>query len=138
MGKIILNEIRVYAFHGCMEEEKKIGSDYIINLEVEIDMINPAKTDDIVDALDYVSLNKIVKEEMSVSSKLLEHVAQRIIDRVLKQFSEVESIEVSVAKQNPPIGGDVGEVCVRLKGWGKDLKRLKFYYFYGMASWPSG
>ena len=115
MGKIILNEIRVYAFHGCMEEEK-IGSDYIVNLEVETDMINPAKTDDIVDAVDYVSLNKIVKEEMSVSSKLLEHVAQRIIDRVLKQFSEVESIEVSVAKQNPPIGGDVGEVCVRLKG----------------------
>ena len=116
MGKIILNEIRVYAFHGCMEEEKRIGSDYIVNLEVETDMINPAKTDDIVDAVDYVSLNKIVKEEMSVSSKLLEHVAQRIIDRVLKQFSEVESIEVSVAKLNPPIGGDVGEVCVRLKG----------------------
>ena len=116
MGKIILNEIRVYAFHGCMEEEKRIGSDYIVNLEVETDMINPAKTDDIVDAVDYVSLYKIVKEEMSVSSKLLEHVAQRIIDRVLNQFSEVESIEVSVAKQNPPIGGDVGEVCVRLKG----------------------
>ena len=116
MGKIILNEIRVYAFHGCMEEEKRIGSDYIVNLEVETDMINPAKTDDIVDAVDYVSLNKIVKEEMSVSSKLLEHVAQRIIDRVLKQFSEVESVVVSVAKQNPPIGGDVGEVCVRLKG----------------------
>ena len=112
MGKIILNEIRVYAFHGCMEEEKKIGSDYIVNLEVETDMINPAKTDDIVDAVDYVSLNKIVKEEMSVSSKLLEHVAQRIIDRVLKKFSEVESVVVSVAKQNPPIGGDVGEVCV--------------------------
>ena len=116
MGKIILNEIRVYAFHGCMEEEKRIGSDYIVNLEVETDMINPAKTDDIVDAVDYVSLNKIVKEEMSVSSKLLEHVAQRIIDRVLKQFSEVEGVVVSVAKQNPPIGGDVGEVCVRLKG----------------------
>ena len=116
MGKIILNEIRVYAFHGCMEEEKRIGSDYIVNLEVETDMINPAKTDDIVDAVDYVSLNKIVKEEMSVSSKLLEHVAQRIIDRVLEKFSEVESVVVSVAKQNPPIGGDVGEVCVRLKG----------------------
>jgi len=116
MGKIILKEIRVYAFHGCMEEEKKIGSDYIINLEVETDMINPTESDDIADAVDYVILNKIVKEEMSVRSKLLEHVAQRIIDRVLKQFSEVESVVVSVAKQNPPIGGDVGEVCVCLKG----------------------
>ncbi|MGA0373799.1 MAG: dihydroneopterin aldolase [Flavobacteriaceae bacterium] len=116
MGKIILKEIRVYAFHGCMEEEKKIGSDYIINLEVETDMINPTESDDIADAVDYVILNKIVKEEMSVRSKLLEHVAQRIIDRVLKQFSEVESVVVSVAKKNPPIGGDVGEVCVCLKG----------------------
>ena len=116
MGKLILNEIRVYAFHGCMEEEKRIGSDYIVNLEVETDMINPAKSDDIGDAVDYVILNKIVKEEMSVSSKLLEHVAQRIIDRVLKQFSEVENVVVSVAKQNPPLGGDVGEVCVCLKG----------------------
>lgn len=116
MGKLILNEIRVYAFHGCMEEEKRIGSDYIVNLEVETDMINPAKSDDIGDAVDYVILNKIVKEEMSVRSKLLEHVAQRIINRVLKQFSEVESVVVSVAKQNPPLGGDVGEVCVCLKG----------------------
>ena len=116
MGKIILNEIRVYAFHGCLDEEKRIGSDYIVNLEVETDMNSAAMTDDLGDAVDYVSLNKIVKEEMSVRSKLLEHVAQRIIDRVLKQFSEVESVEVSVAKQNPPIGGDVGEVCVRLKG----------------------
>jgi len=116
MGKLILNEIRVYAFHGCMEEEKRIGSDYIVNLEVETDMINPAKSDDIGDAVDYVILNKIVKEEMSVRSKLLEHVAQRIIDRVLKQFSEVENVVVSVAKQNPPLGGDVGEVCVCLKG----------------------
>lgn len=116
MGKLILNEIRVYAFHGCMEEEKRIGSDYIVNLEVETDMINPAKSDDISDAVDYVILNKIVKEEMSVRSKLLEHVAQRIINRVLKQFSEVESVVVSVAKQNPPLGGDVGEVCVCLKG----------------------
>lgn len=116
MGKLILNEIRVYAFHGCMEEEKRIGSNYIVNLEVETDMINPAKSDDISDAVDYVILNKIVKEEMSVRSKLLEHVAQRIINRVLKQFSEVESVVVSVAKQNPPLGGDVGEVCVCLKG----------------------
>jgi dihydroneopterin aldolase len=99
-----------------MEEEERIGSDYIVNLEVEADMKKASTTDALVDAVDYVNLNTIVKEEMSVRSKLLEHVGQRIIDRILKQFPEVLSVEVSVAKQNPPIGGDVGEVCVCLKG----------------------
>ena len=115
MGKVILSDIRIYAFHGCMEEEERIGSDYIVNLEVETDMIKASASDDLYDAVDYVSLNAIVKEEMSVRSKLLEHVGQRIIGRVLKQFPKVEAIEVSVAKQNPPIEGDVGEVCVCLK-----------------------
>ena len=116
MGKVILNNIRIYAFHGCMDEEERIGSDYIVNLEVETDMVQPSKSDLLEDAVDYVSLNAIVKEEMSIRSRLLEHVAQRIMDRILKQFPEVEGVTVSVAKQNPPIGGDVGEVCVRLKG----------------------
>ena len=116
MGKVILTDIRIYAFHGCMEEDERIGSDYIVNLEVEADMKKASATDALVDAVDYVNLNTIVKEEMSVRSKLLEHVGQRIIDRILKQFPEVLSVEVSVAKQNPPIGGDVGEVCVCLKG----------------------
>lgn len=116
MGKVILTDIRIYAFHGCMEEEERIGSDYIVNLEVEADMKKASATDALVYAVDYVNLNTIVKEEMSVRSKLLEHVGQRIIDRILKQFPEVLSVEVSVAKQNPPIGGDVGEVCVCLKG----------------------
>ena len=90
MGKVILNDIRVYAFHGCMEEEKRIGSDYIVNLEVETDMQKPAESDLLEDAVDYVLLNAIVKEEMSIRSRLLEHVAQRIIDRILEEFPKVK------------------------------------------------
>ena len=115
MGKVILKNIRIYAFHGCMEEEEKIGSDYIVNLEVVAPMEMASRTDELEDAVDYVSLNDIVKEEMSVRSKLLEHVAQRIVDKIMGQFEEVESVMVSVAKQNPPIGGDMDEVCIRLK-----------------------
>jgi len=115
MGKVILKNIRIYAFHGCMEEEEKIGSDYILNLEVDAPMGVASRTDELEDAVDYVSLNAIVKEEMSVRSKLLEHVAQRIVDKIMGQFDEVESVEVSVAKQNPPIGGDMDEACIRLK-----------------------
>ena len=116
MGKVILKDIRIYAFHGCMEEEELIGSDYIVNLEVETNMHQPANSDLLKDAVDYVQLNTIVKEEMLIRSRLLEHIAQRIIDRILKQFPIVKSVEVKVAKQNPPIGGDVREVCVSIKG----------------------
>ena len=116
MGKLILKDIRVYAFHGCMEEEELIGSDYIVNLEVETDMHQPAYSDLLEDAVDYVLLNAILKEEMLIRSRLLEHIAQRIIDRILKQFPIVKNVEVKVAKQNPPIGGDVKEVCVCIKG----------------------
>ena len=116
MGKVILKDIRIYAFHGCMVEEELIGSDYIVNLEVETDMHQPAYSDLLEDAVDYVQLNAIVKEEMLIRSRLLEHIAQRIIDRILKQFPMVKNVEVKVAKQNPPIGGDVKEVCVCIKG----------------------
>ena len=116
MGKVILNGIRVYAFHGCMEEEELIGSDYIVNLEVETDMQKPTDSDLLEDAVDYVQLNAVVKEEMLIRSRLLEHIAKRIIDRILKQFPMVKNVEVKVAKQTPPIGGDVREVCVCIKG----------------------
>ena len=116
MGKVILKDIRVYAFHGCMEEEELIGSDYVVNLEVETNMQQPANSDLLEDAVDYVLLNSIVKEEMLIRSRLLEHIAQRIIDRILKRFPMVKNVEVKVAKQNPPIGGDVREVCVCIKG----------------------
>tara|TARA_B100001109_G_scaffold44150_1_gene35311 strand:- start:740 stop:1111 length:372 start_codon:yes stop_codon:yes gene_type:complete len=116
MGKVILKDIRVYAFHGCMEEEELIGSDYIVNLEVETDMHQPAYSDLLEDAVDYVQLNAIVKEEMLIRSRLLEHIAQRIIDKIFKQFPMVKNVEVKVAKQNPPIGGEVREVCVCIKG----------------------
>jgi 7,8-dihydroneopterin aldolase/epimerase/oxygenase len=115
MGKVILNDIRVYAFHGCMEEEERIGSDYIVNLSVDANMGSASESDKLEDAVDYVELNAIVKEEMSIRSKLLEHVTQRIVNRVLSGFPEVKSVDVTVAKQNPPIGGDVKEVCIRLK-----------------------
>ena len=76
MGSIILNDIRVYAFHGCMEEEALIGSDYIVNLVVDTNMERASQSDELEDAVNYVSLLAIIKKEMLTRSKLLEHVSQ--------------------------------------------------------------
>ncbi|SEC33805.1 dihydroneopterin aldolase [Tenacibaculum sp. MAR_2009_124] len=115
MGIIQVNNIRLFTNHGCLEEEAKIGSEYKVDLEVKADLTKSAQSDVLVDTVDYVHLNNIVKEEMAIRSKLLEHVAKRILDRIFEELSLVEQAEVKVAKINPPIGGNVEEVVIILK-----------------------
>ena len=112
MGKIYLKNIRIYANHGCMVEEGKIGSDYVVNLMVKTDLSLSSKTDRLEDTVDYVALNSIVKDEMAIRSKLLEQVATRILLRILKEHTTVTFAKVKVAKKNPPIGGNVEEVAI--------------------------
>ena len=115
MSTIRLKNIKIYAFHGCLVEEGKIGSDYLVNLSVKANLEKAAKTDRLKDTVDYVHLQKIVKNEMRDRSKLLEHVGQRIIDAIFDQIPLVHAVKVSVAKVNPPIGGDVAEVSVTME-----------------------
>ena len=115
MGTIKLKNIRTYSYHGCLVEEGKIGSDYSIDLEIKTDLRKSCVSDDLNDTVDYVLLNKIVVEEMEIRSHLLEHVAQRIIERVFNEIPEVSRILLGVSKLNPPIGGDVESVTVELE-----------------------
>lgn len=115
MGKVKLSNIRAYAHHGCLEEEALIGSDYRIDLEIRADLTKASQSDDLKDTVDYVHLNRIVKEEMIVRSKLLEHVANRIIDRVFTELLTVKKVKISVSKINPPLGGDVEMVSINLQ-----------------------
>ena len=115
MSTIQLKNIKIYAFHGCMEEEGRIGSDYLVNLVVKSDLGVAAKSDRLSETIDYVLLQKIVKDEMAIRSKLLEHVGSRIIGSIFNQVPLAKSIKVTVSKLNPPIGGDVEEVSVTMK-----------------------
>lgn len=114
MGKIKVKNIKLYAYHGCLEEEAKIGSWYRVDVEVKANLKQSAKTDDLKDTVDYVHLNHIVKEEMAIRSKLLEEVAQRILNRFFKEIKMITKAKVAVSKINPPIGGNVEEVVIIL------------------------
>lgn len=114
MGIIKVENIRVYAFHGCLKEETKIGSDYRVDLEVKANLKASAISDKLIDTVDYVLLNRIIKEEMKVPSKLLETVAKRILNRIFKEDALVKKATVSVSKLNPPIGGDAEMVTIKM------------------------
>jgi len=115
MGTIKVENIRVYAHHGCLKEETVIGSNYRVDVAVSANLDKSSKTDDLKDTVDYVTLNSIVVDEMGIPCKLLETVAQRIIARFLNECAEVDWASVSVSKLNPPIGGDVEKVTVMLE-----------------------
>ena len=114
MGTVKLNNIRVYAYHGCLAEESVIGSDYRVDVKVRSDLSTAAISDNLSDTVDYVHLNRIVKEEMAIRSKLLEHVAKRILDRIFSEIEMVDEAWVSISKINPPIGGDVEMVSIKM------------------------
>jgi len=114
MGIIKVKNIRVYAYHGCLVEEGKIGSDYKVDVAVKANLSKSAKTDSLSDTIDYVHLNKIVKEEMAIRSKLLEEVAKRILDRILDEIPMAQKVDIAVSKLNPPIGGNVAMVTIEM------------------------
>ena len=114
MGIIKVNNIKIHSNHGCLDEEARIGSWYRVDVEVKADLKKSARTDELVDTVDYVHLNHIVKEEMAIRSKLLEEVANRILKRFFKELKMIKKATVSVAKINPPIGGNVEEVVIIL------------------------
>lgn len=114
MGIVKIENIRVFAYHGCLIEEKKIGSDYRVDVMVKANLQKSSKTDMLNDTIDYVFLNRVVKEEMQKPSHLLETVAQRVLNRVINENSLVDKVTVWISKLNPPIGGDVEMVTIKM------------------------
>lgn len=122
MGIIKVENIRVFAFHGCLKEETKIGSDYRVDLEVKANLQTSAKSDLLSDTVDYVFLNKVIREEMNTSSHLLETVAKRVLNRIFNEDELVKKATVWISKLNPPIGGDVEMVTIKMTEKRKNYK----------------
>jgi dihydroneopterin aldolase len=109
---IHVSNIRLYAHHGCLKEERIIGSDYRVDVVVKADLQEASSSDDLKDTADYVRIYAIVVEEMKIPSNLIEHVAKRISDRILLEIPITIKGTITVSKINPPIGGDVEMVSV--------------------------
>jgi 7,8-dihydroneopterin aldolase/epimerase/oxygenase len=114
-GIIKVNNIRLYAYHGCLEEEGVIGGHYSVDVEMEADFSGVEQRDELSATLDYCTVYDIVKREMMIRSRLIEHVAMRILNGLKSGFPKAGNVKVSVHKWSPPVGGDVEEVSVTVE-----------------------
>jgi dihydroneopterin aldolase len=110
MGRITLNTLQVYAYHGCFAEENKIGAEYNLNIWVEGDFSKAEKTDSIIDTVDYVAIADIASNEMATPSKLIEHVAARILSKILSSWPEIKKSGLTIKKLAPPMNEYVQSV----------------------------
>ena len=113
MGLIQIEGMEFYAYHGHFEEERVVGNDFIIDLEFETDLEPAAASDEIEDAVNYQIVYNLVKEQMTIKSALLEHVANGIIEAIYREFpTQISDLKVKVSKMNPPLNGKIKNVSI--------------------------
>ena len=115
MGQIKLNGMEFYAYHGCYIEEQQTGNTFIVDVTIDTDMNKASNSDNLCDALNYVEVYELVKQEMAIRSCLLEHVSSRILDRLFESFPQLNSAELSIAKLHPPIEGKIQSAAISQK-----------------------
>lgn len=105
--EIILDGMEFYAFHGVMDEEKKIGGKYVVNLSVSVP--DGSGADDNIDStVNYQSLYDITKNVLlHEKANLIEYLAHCIIRDIYKEFTNVTNVKIQLYKNNPPVGGKI-------------------------------
>lgn len=114
-GVIELDEMRFWAFHGCLEIEKKKGNLFLVDFKGELDLARASESDCLEDTVNYARIYDIVKAEMAVPSDLLEHVAGRIVRALAAEFQQFERFSIRISKHNPPVDGPAEWSRVTLK-----------------------
>lgn len=116
IGLIELEEMEFYAYHGCYEQEQVVGNRFLVNIAIQTDCSVAADSDSINDALNYVTVYQLTKEQIMQNSHLLEHLTKRIINSIKSSFPQIISLKVKVSKMNPPMGGQMKCVSLTIEG----------------------
>jgi len=112
---ILLENMNFHAYHGCLEEEKVFGNDFLVSVEMKLDTGKAEISDKLEDTLNYQRVYDAVKDEMEKPSQLIEHIGRRLLDRIVRSFPKTEQVVVRLSKLNPPLGGDVEKVTIVLE-----------------------
>lgn len=117
LSTIELDDIRIYAYHGCFEEEQRVGNWFTVNVSLDVECQKAAETDDIANALSYVEVYRLVRREMAQNSHLLENVVMRIIKALRAEFAHQGLVggRVKVSKMAPPVGGSMKSVSLTMQ-----------------------
>ena len=113
-NKILIKGLRIYAYHGAMPQERKVGAYFTIDAEVTTDFTTAMYTDQLAGTISYADIADTIRREMKVPSQLVEHVAGRIAKAILDEHPAAQAVSIRILKENPPMGADLQGAGVEL------------------------
>lgn len=125
INTVIISNLRFYAFHGVLSQEKSVGHNFIVSLRIDCDFSQAVLLDKVAGTIDYGLVVEIVKKEMAVRSKLMEHLAGRVLYALFNKFPQADKVSITIMKENPPVNAD-SEGC----GIEINATRDEFLAFY--------
>lgn len=112
MGLISIKGLKIHAYHGLFEQERKVGNDFEVNVTLDVPSADDAMaSDSIDDTINYAHIVEIIKREMSVRSNLIEAVVGRIKTGIVEEYPiQVVGGEIEVCKLSPPLKAQLDSV----------------------------
>jgi len=112
---ISIKGIKGFGYHGVFDFERRDGQDFYVDIQVQLNLQEASKSDNLQDSIDYGLLTTIAREEIEGEPlNLIERLAGKIADRILSQFSEATSVSVTVHKPSAPVSEDVTDIAVTI------------------------
>lgn len=116
MDKIIMKNMAFFGYHGAMDEEKKLGQKFFVDAILYLDLREAGKSDclnhTVHYGLVYEAIEQIMKNERF---DLIEAVAERLAEVILKSFPPIEKIEITLRKPEAPVSGIFDYIAVQIE-----------------------
>ncbi len=108
MDKILVRNLKIFAYHGVNLEEKEDGQNFIFDIDAHVDISVPCQSDDVEDTVSYA---KIIKETVRIftcqKDDLLERAVQRVADGLFASFEKIQSLRILLKKPEAQIKADI-------------------------------
>lgn len=121
MDKIHIKDLEIIGFHGAIPEEKVLGQKFVLSFELDVDLRQAGKNDDLTKTVHYGELAQKVEEEFTKTSyDLIEKAAEEICEFVLLNYPLVKKVKLLLKKPWAPTRKHVEYVAVEIeRKWNK-------------------
>lgn len=121
MDKILIRNLKIFAYHGVNPEEKVQGQNFILDIDAFVDISVPCKTDNVDDTVSYAEIiEETIRIFTSQKDDLVERAAERVSEGLFERFEKIKSLRILLKKPDAPIDADFEYVGVEIERNRKD------------------